>query len=81
METTYKSGQQADLLYLISGSKFTKKNFNVENDSYLMISCVSGEGTIEGEKISRGDTFFVPAGMGEIEVSTDGEMEIITVRT
>ena len=60
---------------------FTKKSFFVTNESYLMISCVSGEGIIDGEKISRGDTYFIPAGMGEIEVSTDGEMEIITVRT
>ena len=60
---------------------FTKKSFLVADESYLMISCVSGEGTIEGEKISKGDTYFVPAGTGEIEVSTDGEMEIITVST
>ena len=60
---------------------FTKKNLFVNNASYLMVSCVSGKGTIEGEKISRGDTYFIPAGTGEIEISTDSEMEIITVRT
>ena len=60
---------------------FTNKRFLVTDKSYLMISCISGEGTIEGEKITKGDTYFIPAGMGEIEVSTKGEIEIITVRT
>ena len=58
---------------------FTKKCFNVEKDSYLSITCVKGEGTIEGEKIGLGDTFFIPAGAGEITV--DGNLEIITVKT
>ena len=60
---------------------FTKKSFLVTDESYLMISCISGEGTIEGEKISKGDTYFIPAGMGEIELSSKGEMQIITVQT
>ena len=58
---------------------FAKQTFNVENDSYLSITCVSGNGTVEGEKISLGDTFFVPAGAGEITV--EGNLEIITVKT
>lgn len=58
---------------------FTKQSFNVENDSYLSITCVSGEGTIEGEKISRGDTFFIPAGEGTVTV--EGNLEIIAVKT
>ena len=58
---------------------FTKKCFNVEKGSYLSITCVKGEGTIEGEKIGLGDTFFIPAGAGEITV--DGNLEIITVKT
>ena len=58
---------------------FTKQSFNVEKDSYLSITCVSGEGVIEGERISRGDTFFIPAGSGE--VSVEGSLEIITVKT
>ena len=58
---------------------FTKMTFNVGKDSYLSITCVSGEGTLEGEKIGRGDTFFIPAGSGE--VSVEGALEIITVNT
>ena len=57
---------------------FTNKIFNVENDSFLSITCVGGEGMVEGEKLSLGDTYFIPAGAGEITVS--GDVEIITVK-
>ena len=56
---------------------FAKKVFNVGNESFLSITCVDGNGTIEGEKISLGDTFFCPAGAGDITV--EGELEIIAV--
>lgn len=56
----------------------SKMIFNVENDSFLSVTCVGGEGTIEGEKIALGDTFFIPAGTGEITI--EGELEIITVK-
>ena len=58
---------------------FTKQHFNVEKDSYLSITCVGGEGAIEGEKITRGDTFFIPAGEGEVTV--EGKLDIIAVKT
>ena len=58
---------------------FTKQTFNVENDSYLSITCVKGEGAIEGEEITRGDTFFIPAGEGEVTV--EGNLDIIAVKT
>ena len=58
---------------------FTKISFNVEKDSYLSITCVKGEGMIEGEKITLGDTFFIPAGAGEVTVL--GDLEIIAVKT
>ena len=60
--------------YKLNLSKIT---FKVEKDSFLSITCVGGEGKIESEKISLGDTFFIPAGAGEITV--DGELEIIAV--
>ena len=52
-------------------------HFNVENDSFLSITCVGGCGTVDGEKITLGDTFFAPAGSGEITV--EGDLELITV--
>lgn len=57
---------------------FTKMVFNVENDSFLSITCVSGSGTVNGEKMELGDTFFSPAGSGEITV--EGDAGIIAVR-
>lgn len=59
---------------------FTKKSFVVDDSSFLAITCVGGEGSINGEPLSLGDTFFCPAGAGEIEVCTDGEIEMITVK-
>ena len=56
---------------------FTKMAFNVTNESFLSITCVGGNGTINGEKLSLGDTFFSPAGSGEITV--EGDLEIIAV--
>ena len=57
---------------------FTKMSLNVENNSFLSITCIGGNGTIEGEKMSLGDTFFIPAGSGEITV--EGNAEIIAVK-
>lgn len=57
---------------------FAKITFKVTDNSFLSITCVGGEGTIEGEKITLGDTFFIPAGSGDITV--EGSLEIITVR-
>jgi len=49
----------------------------VNESSFLSVTCISGDGYIEGEKMSRGDSFFVPANSGEIHIS--GSAEIITV--
>ena len=57
--------------------KFTKKNFDVDELSYLALTCVEGEGVVNGEVFKRGDTFFCPAGAGEVTV--EGDMELITV--
>ena len=58
--------------------KLSKKTFNVDKTSFLSITCVDGNGVIEGEKISKGDTFFIPSGVGEIAVS--GDLDIIAVK-
>ncbi len=55
----------------------SKTVFNVTDKSFLSITCVGGNGTIDGEEIKCGDTFFSPAGSGQIEFC--GDMEIITV--
>ena len=57
--------------------KLSKKTFDVTKESFLSITCVGGEGVIEGEKITTGDTFFAPVGVGEITV--EGDLEIIAI--
>lgn len=59
---------------------FTNKSFFVDNSSFLALTVISGEGSIGGLSVSRGDTVFCPAGAGEIEVVPSSSMEIITVR-
>ncbi len=60
--------------YKLNLSKIT---LNVDETSFMSITCVGGEGTVEGERISLGDSFFAPAGAGEITV--EGDLEFITV--
>ena len=57
--------------------KLSKQSFNVNDKSFLSITCVSGEGNINGEKMSLGDTYFAPAGAGEVTV--EGSLDIIAV--
>ena len=46
--------------------------------SFHCLTCVGGEGSIDGQKIRRGDSFFVPAGFGEYTLdSFKGEMTVI----
>lgn len=58
---------------------FTNKIFNVDETSFVAFTCIGGEGEICGVRFSRGDTFFAPAGVGEVTVGTSGELELITV--
>lgn len=57
--------------------EFTKLSVNVTAKSFVAFTCTKGEGIIEGEPLVAGDTFFAPAGVGEVEVS--GDCEVITV--
>jgi mannose-6-phosphate isomerase len=58
--------------------EFTHKVINVDETSFVSVTCVEGFGEICGEKMNGGDTFFCPAGAGKIDVY--GECEIITVK-
>lgn len=59
---------------------FTNMTLDVTPDSFLSVTCVGGEGKIEGKKIQKGDSFFIPAGAGEISVAGSEGLEIITVK-
>lgn len=52
-----------------------KEEFVADKGSFVSITCVQGKGEIEGEKISLGDTFFVPAAYGKFGLS--GDMRVI----
>ena len=61
---------------------FNVRKLSVKNEtlstnekSFACICCVKGEGEIDGQKISVGDSYFVPASYGEYTLK--GEMEII----
>lgn len=56
---------------------FTNYPFFANTESYLFISVISGEGAIGAESAKMGDSFFIPAGAGEITVN--GDMELIVV--
>ena len=52
-----------------------KKNIFADKNSFKCVTCVDGFGSIGGQKITLGDSYFVPAGYGEVELS--GEMTLI----
>ena len=59
---------------------FTNLPLFVDESSFLSVTCVAGEGTIDGEKISKGDSFFIPAGAGDILITGGENLEILTVK-
>lgn len=68
---------------LFATKYFTAYKLDVDKDrvitadkgSFLCLTCVSGEGALDGEKISMGDSYFIPAGCGEYKLS--GNMTLI----
>ena len=59
---------------------FTNLPLFVGAESFLSVTCVGGEGTIDGEKIAKGDSFFIPAGAGDILIAGGENLEILTVK-
>ena len=59
---------------------FTNLPLFVDESSFLSVTCVGGEGTVEGEKIVKGDSFFIPAGAGDILITGGENLEILTVK-
>ena len=51
----------------------------VGSDSYLSLTCVRGSGKIENLAVCAGDSFFAPAGVGELTI--EGDMTLILVKT
>ncbi len=49
----------------------------VADESFISLTCTAGEGVIDGENFSAGDSFFMPAGGGRVEIF--GNCDVITV--
>ena len=47
--------------------------------SFIAVTSVGGSGTLNGEKFNTADTFFIPAGTGEVNITADGELDLIVV--
>lgn len=62
-------------LYRLSGEECSLSS----PDSYISLTCTRGEGYIEEEKVKAGDSFFAPAGVGEIKLC--GKMDVVAVKT
>ena len=45
-----------------------------DKSSFNAVTCISGEGEIDGQKLCTGDTFFVPAGYGEYTLTGNAEI-------
>lgn len=58
---------------------FAKMMLLSDESSYLGVTAVRGEGEIDGQKIQKGDTFFIPAASGEVAV--EGDLDLIVVST
>ncbi|MBQ8876067.1 MAG: ROK family protein [Clostridia bacterium] len=52
-----------------------EKSLFVDKNTFKCVTCVSGEGTIDGKKVTLGDSWFVPAGSGEVLLT--GNMHLI----
>ena len=47
-------------------------------DSYMSLTCTRGEGTVDGERMSMGDSFFIPAGTDNVKIEGDLDVAVIT---
>lgn len=52
----------------------------VDDGSFLSLTCTRGEGEIDGAKARAGDSFFVPAGYGKVNIAGDIELISAEVR-
>lgn len=51
-----------------------------DSKSFQCLTCVKGQGEIDGQTINVGDSFFVPANYGEYELKGDMEIVVTEIR-
>ncbi len=71
---------QGDLLavnkyFTVRKMRIRNEVFTADNKTFQCITCVNGQGQIDGKTIRKGDSFFVPAAYGKYTLK--GDMEII----
>ena len=54
---------------------------NLTNDKFSHILCLEGEGNILGEPIIKGDSYYIPAGLNEYNISSEKGISIIISTT
>ena len=57
--------------YVVEG----EQKFEADSQSFHCVTCLNGEGEIDGQKIVKGESYFIPASYGEYRLS--GTMEVI----
>ena len=55
-----------------------ERTLRADKDSFLCLTCVQGEGKIDGQSAKQGDSFFVPADYGNFSV--DGDMLLLQTK-
>ncbi len=58
---------------VIRGNFAEKDEIATDGQSFLSVTFLSGEGEIEGQSFTKGDTFFIPANYGKVMLSGKGE--------
>ena len=57
----------------------SKTDIFVDDESFVALTCVRGCGMVDGESFSAGDSFFIPAGAGELTLESDTEADVIII--
>jgi len=89
LQFTNQKDNQTDVSLLASCEYFTVNKYSVKSGlslsaderSFNSIVCISGSGEIkfnsESYAITKGDSYYIPAGMGSYEVTSPDEIDII----
>lgn len=56
------------------------KKYIADAKTFRCVSCVNGQGTIQGKRFAAGDSLFIPAGYGEFTVEGNATLIISEVR-
>ncbi len=75
-----KSFLGASRYFTVKKFSVTDKTFTTDGKTFDCVTCVKGEGFIDGNKMRRGDSFFVSANHGKYHVKGNADIVITSVR-